>query len=983
MSALHDLLEPGLPATAPALQPVVRAVLQAARDGRLEALTGEEAAAAVVLCTAAEGARLLEAHVARAPVAALEVALRVCRLHLRLALVNGVLARVLERPSRKPSSTLPSPDFWRALRRALEASPGSRPAACALAAAADLTDLRIRAAVAFAVPDAALWTPAHHEGVRQALSFLDPVDASFFLLGLVRHAGWAAAVREWPPPRRALRELPEDVLETTLALVGDHAALARLADARAVAEAASDPAALLAAPLEGGHLTALARVTPDAAAIALAVERLSALELASAAVVRAVLTGWVLAAPDAADEAAARAPAVAATVSALRQEARAHLPATGSLPNPWSMPRAGPSRGAPPAAPPTPAPGRWASAWRPPPSPSNDALVTDVRQRLAADAARRLRADAPREADERLAASGRPGEVPALTPLVEALGPAVLPAAAAWARSDLRLLPALAHIDDGALAPAWVLAFSSRRRPLQEAARVWLEAHPRLAAFGGVALLWTADAAERKAARRALRWLEPRQPAAIVESLRALSPEQQAWVEAARAETSGLPARPPALPSFLALEALPGVATQDERARLAPDSVRTLLSLARASSLDDADALLSATSALDAASLGHLAGAVFTRWLAAGGPPKERWAMQLLAHVPSDDWAAALGALCLRWAQTGFPGRAQDGVEVLARMPSRTALSEVQRLSTRVRTRGLRAKAAEAFEDAALRLGLSRAELEDRLVPDFGLTTGRKLAEDLQVDLDDASRPVLLRRGVRVKAPPKGTSEAACACWAAVKQGASHVKAAALRLERLMCEGHALPAPHFVEVWLMHPLLARVAERVAWAAFTDGPRRTLFLTGPLRAVDGAPFALDEAMSVRPVHPLELSDTEHQALAAQLPTPAFPQLGRAVHHVVDLAEALRERAGATASTAALIALERAGWARGPTLEGGSYVTVARRGPGWRVELEFEPGVSVVDPTAFPDQRLVRAHLEGDAAMTPVARSELVRQLPFST
>jgi hypothetical protein len=983
MASLQAFVDIGLSEVPAELRPVARAVLDAAEAGRLDSLTGEAAAAAVVMSTAEAGEALLEAHVSRDPVEALAVALGVCRLHLRFAMVHGKLARVLERPTRKPSSTLPQPAFWLKLRRALDAAPPLRPRARALAEAADLSDLRLRGAVAFVVPDAPLWNDAHLAEVRKALPALDPVEAGLYLLGVLRHQPWAAASATWPPPVRALRSLPEDVLETALALAGDHRALERLARKREVAEAAADLAPLLDAPLEDGHLTVLARVVPDATAIACAAERLTRLGEIEAPVVRALVTGWVLGAPGAADEASARSDAVAATVAALRRAALVHLPATRSLATPWDGARAKRDRREPPpflAAPPR---GQWAARWAPPPASLDVAALDEVRARLASNALVFVPAGAPREAYELVFEAWKAGRAPdeyTFAPVLEALGPSTLPAAAQWTRRNPNILPTISFIDDGLLAPAWALALSSRRRPLQEAARTWLDAHPALGAYGVLTLLFSADAAEQQAGRHALRWFEPRHRDVLAAACAALDDGQRAWLDEVRTEAPSLPARAPALPSFLQPAALPGVASRDGAARLDAAGVKGLLALAKASTLDDAEPLLRAAAGFDPSSLANFAGAVFTAWLSAGAPPKERWALQLLAHFPDDTWARVLGGLSQAWALSGFSARAQDAVEVLSRMPSRVALLEVHRLSTKIRSYALRAKARLAFQDAAVRLGLSPEALEDRLVPDFGLVHGRTLFDDIEVDLDEALKPVLRRHGTKVKALPATASAEAEACWAAVKKGARQLKESAQRLERLMSEGRTLPASHFTEVWLMHPLLSRIAERVAWAAFADGQRAGVFLTHPLRTVDGRAFVLDVSMTVRPVHPLELSIAEREALASQLGAPPFPQLSRELYQPADLRAVLREHEGVTVTSTALIALERTGWTRGPHV-GGTYVTVERRGPLWRVELEFEPGVYLGDPGLNPQQRITGVRVEGEAAMTPVAKSELLRQLHF--
>ena len=414
------------------------------------------------------------------------------------------------------------------------------------------------------------------------------------------------------------------------------------------------------------------------------------------------------------------------------------------------------------------------------------------------------------------------------------------------------------------------------------------------------------------------------------------------------------------LPGFLRLASLPLVVTNDGAHALSEDALAELLGVFKAAPPDDSSSLLQVSAGLSTASLQALAGALFRQWLAAGAPPKEKWALNALAHFPSDDWATVVGALCQQWAQGGFPARAQDAVAVLGRMGTRVALAEVHRLSTRIRTVALRARARLAFHEAASRLGLTADELEDRLVPELGPLDGATLT------LDDALRPVLTRAGREVPVPDE------------VKRAAKSLKPAMARLERAMCEGPAFGTFHFTETWGMHPLLRALAARVLWGVFKGNARVGLFV--PSTPAQGDSLPLDETSTVRPVHPLELSDEDRARAQAWVPPKQpFEQLARACFPAAELRPRLRALVHREVPVVSLLALERLGWERGAVADGGSWVELTRRGEGWSVTIHFEPGIWAGDPNANELQVITGTELEPETPWPTRIASEVQRDL----
>jgi hypothetical protein len=649
---------------------------------------------------------------------------------------------VLDRPVRKPAAHLPPPLFWLALRRAFDASPLLR----GEVQLPTVDDLRLRAALSFLFPDdPGLWTEAEH---AQGLAMEDPLDASFVLFAVLRSVPSVASSTVWPPPAKSLKGLTDAQLEEVSSLVRDEKLLVQKRRRAEAKRASVDVRPLLEAVTGPDALQTLALVTPSEALLEQVLGLPTPTDRAESVLRDSFLQGWA------------------------RELQPSGPPREAPWRSPWSTRNTKREVLEPPAGPRAPA-GEWERTWLAP-------------KRVPAEA--RIAWQALQSSED-----VDPWDVSQVLPL----GPVVLPKLRAWARREPALLVATTEIDDGGLDEALLLAWTSRRRQLALAVREFARRHPERAHAAAIRLCFSGLPKERAVGATALRSLER----AATRELAALTVEQRAWVHQLLEARPELPARKPSLPEFIRLAALPPVVTRDGAQALDDGAVGELLAVMKATPLEDGAPLLSCVGPYSQDSLAEFAGCAFRQWLAAGAPPKEKWALTSLAHFPSEAWAAVVGSLCQQWAQGGFAARAADAVAVLGRMGHRVALTEVHRLATRIRTVGLKARARLAFDEAAARLGLTPPELEDRLFPEVSLPTGASLR------LDDALKLVLERLGEKLPLSDD------------LRLAVKALKPTVARLERLMTEGPPLGALHFTETWGMHPVLQLVAQRVVWGVF--------------------------------------------------------------------------------------------------------------------------------------------------------------------
>lgn len=899
---LQDFVEQGLNDSPPELRRAGEAVLQAVKSGDWTQLDLDAQAAALVMGKPEQTEPWLHELASSQPVRALQLAQKTARLTLRFSTRHGALVRVLDQAAKKPAAQLPPPTVWLALRRAFDAAPLLRVEARSVLVPEE--DLRLRAAIAFLFPaEPGLWTEDDH---RHGLALEDASDALFILFATLRDVPVAAASLTWPPAPKLLQSLPDAQLEEALTLIHDEQLASQRKQRESVKQAAHDVRPLLANVTAPDALSTLSLLTPTEALIAQAESFVDAAEPEELILRQSFLDGW------------------------RREVLPAAVPRDAPWTSPWST---GPRRKeatTPPPAPPI-LPGEWERHWKAKPVPPEVQLAWN---------ALRERTDV------------RPWEVS----FVLAIGPPVLPRLRAWARREPALLAATPELDDGGLDEALLLAWNSRRVQLSLASREFARRFPGRAHQAAIRLCFSPVQKERAAGVIVLRALERE----AAKALEALTPEQRAWVEGQLSASPPLPPRKPSLPEFLRLASLPLVTTHDGQHALSDEALEELLAVFKAAPPEDSSALLHLTAGLSTVSLENLCGALFRQWLAAGAPPKEKWALNALAHFPSDDWATVVGALCQQWAQGGFPARAQDAVAVLGRMGTRVALAEVHRLSTRIRTVALRARAKLAFHEAAARLGLSAEELEDRLVPEVGPLHGATLS------LDAGLKPVLTRDGRELPVPES------------VKRAAKSLKPAVARLERVMCEGPAFGTFHFTETWGMHPLLRALAAKVLWGVFRGEQRVGLFV--PTTPAQGDALPLEESTTVRPVHPLELTEAEANRVRAWLPArQPFEQLDRACYPAHELRPRLKALLHREVPVVALLALERLGWERGVVADGGSWVDLTRRGAGWWVALHFEPGIWAGDPNASDVQVITGTELEPQGPLPPRIASEVQRDL----
>jgi predicted DNA-binding WGR domain protein len=411
-------------------------------------------------------------------------------------------------------------------------------------------------------------------------------------------------------------------------------------------------------------------------------------------------------------------------------------------------------------------------------------------------------------------------------------------------------------------------------------------------------------------------------------------------------------------PGWVAPGNLPALAVDDGR-RLSDEQVAAVLAALQASTLDKPHPLIAdLRQHADAASADAFAWRLCERWLSDGAPTKEKWALAAVGALGGDASVLKLTPLVRAWPGESQHARAVLGLEALRAIGSDTALIQLNGIAQKLKFRGLKTKARELMEDIARTRGMTRGELEDRVVPDFDLDArGHRVfdfgARRFILVLGPECKPMLrdddakgkLRDDLPEPGPKDDAAQAADAivAWKAIKKQIKDVaKLQADRLEQAMVTGRRWTTADFQTLVLRHPLMINLARLLLWGVY-DGKklRETFRITEEQECVkvDDEPYPLRADRAIGLVHPLQLGEAAREAWGQRFGEyaimPPFPQLGRVVHRLEK-----DERKGRSIARfdhvklpapTLVFGLEKLGWTRGKAMDNGAFDEHSRQFP----------------------------------------------------
>lgn len=491
-----------------------------------------------------------------------------------------------------------------------------------------------------------------------------------------------------------------------------------------------------------------------------------------------------------------------------------------------------------------------------------------------------------------------------------------------------------------------------------------------------------ADKKLRKHAEAALAHLAGRHgPQAVIAAAEPFGPEAAAAFAALIGDDPLEPrgVKVPKPPAWVIPVTLPQVLLKGGARALPPESVPHLVTvLALATPEYRYPGLAVVADACERDSLARFSLALFQRWLKAGKPAKDAWAMTQLAHFGDDEAVRSLAEKIREWPGENQHKRAAAGVAVLGAIGSEEALRALQGIADKVRFHALKEEAGRQITAIARSMGLNREQLADRLVPEFGLDEALVIdygPRRFTVEFDERLQPFVVDEdGKPRKALPKpGAKDDAALAepgyrrFTALKQELRQVAADQVsRLEAAMVNGRNWNVDEFDRFFVRHALTGRLARRLVWLYEQDDQRFAFRIAedGTFSDVEDDEVRLEAGGRVRLAHPVLLGAEAAAAWQGVLEDyeilQPFDQLGRPVMAFTEdeLATGrLKRFEDATVEVGRILGMSSRGWHRAAPEDGGMVPGISRKLPGGTfVTVTLDPGIWAGGLHQNPEQRL---------------------------
>lgn len=442
-----------------------------------------------------------------------------------------------------------------------------------------------------------------------------------------------------------------------------------------------------------------------------------------------------------------------------------------------------------------------------------------------------------------------------------------------------------------------------------------------------------------------------------------------------------LSASPGKAPGWATPAALPPLVVGDRR--LGDEQVAALLGVLRASTLvNPPQVVVDLKKNADPDAIDAFVWRLLERWLGEGAPSKEKWALLAVGLLGGNGAALKLAPLVRSWPGEGQHQRAVTGLECLRAIGSDTALMQLNGIAQKLKFKALKQRAMALMEAIATDRGMTRSQLEDRIVPDCDLDERGCRAFDFGgrsfTFVLDPQMKAMVRDGdgrVKPDLPKPGAKDdaeraaGALAAWKRCKKQVQEVaRVQAVRLEQAMVMGRRWSVAEFETLLLKHPLMTHLARLLVWGGYDKSGKlaATFRVTEDQACADAgdAAVGLSKLDLVGIVHPMHLDDATRaawgQIFSDYRIIPPFPQLGRPVFSLEQGEEEQRELCrfkGKVPAVSLVGTLESLAWERGRPEDAGVFHEHTKPFYGAKVSAVVQyPGVPVGNMVDVEDQEV---------------------------
>jgi len=577
----------------------------------------------------------------------------------------------------------------------------------------------------------------------------------------------------------------------------------------------------------------------------------------------------------------------------------------------------------------------------------------------------------------------------------------VLPGILDTQKKSTNFVDGLRFVDAPACARLMSRAMASG--PTTKIARQWALRFPESCTKGLIIDAISKAGKDRSAAEATMRFLASNGHKQVVEIVAA---QFGADVEESIAETLSqdhradfMPPKPPKMPKFWSADVYPAPRLKSSNKELPAYAITALASMMSLSSSEvRTPALDSVIEACDSKSLASFAWAAFEEWAAKGKKDSE-WIFDSLTYLGDDACARKLTPYIRNWPRENGIARARKGLEVLAAIGTDVALSQIQAISQKNKYQSVLDSAQEMMKKIAVARDLKPQQLEDRLVPDLGLSDKGDIKlnfgpRHFMGSVDAQLKPVMKdASGAVMKALPSAgkdddkelTKESAAAWSDLCKELRPVAKLQLERLELAMVNSRRWPGSDFKTLLVASPLLQNLVKGLVWGVFPSKTKlsESFMVNAENEFVDaeGNPVKVTNGSSVGILHPLLMDQPSLAAwqklFAKNKQIQPFAQLVRKTYRAIDDTEKNRFGLnGATVASKALKGLLAMGWTT-DIGDAGWIWSFGRRFSSGHATLGAEPGVHITDYEMNGKEQKIDVSIPD--SLNPMEFSEIIREL----
>ena len=369
---------------------------------------------------------------------------------------------------------------------------------------------------------------------------------------------------------------------------------------------------------------------------------------------------------------------------------------------------------------------------------------------------------------------------------------------------------------------------------------------------------------------------------------------------------------------------------------------------------------------LDEKELAVFMNELFDKWVELGAQAKKRWVLYATSVHGGNDMVKKLNMYIKEWPAAARGAIAAEAVYALALNPSPQALLIVDSLARKFKFKQVKNAAGNALTYAAKQLGITRAELEDKIVPTLSFNSNMEREFDYGIRkfkvvlTQTLALEVYDEKGKKLKNLPspgvKDDAETAKASYEEYKELKKQLKTVVasqkMRLDEALSVNRTWTTDKWRELFVDNPIMHQFATGLIWGIYEDARLTDTFRymeDGTFNTIDEDEYELDEAKGkIGLVHPIELTDEQISKWKEQLEdyeiTQPLEQLDREVFKVTEEEKKSKELvryAGIIINDLTLTGrMTKLGWYKGSVIDGGGFTDFYREDGDYGVELSFE-------------------------------------------